>query len=356
MSDELKSLYETVASIEKECGLDWRFSYTKLTNPKATVYEIELSCEDVWRGVAGRLEGFSLKKTEGRSTELVSQAGLTVRLTHLAAGMDRPLWVVSSVADVRREGAHSSELLTQLIMGEVAYPLKAEGDWFLVRLPDGYQGWIRSWYVRETDAAEIASYGAAARHIVEGNVGYITSGPEERSLPVSEAVAGTRLIASSPSAGYHSVKLPGGKSGFLRSELLADAPEHLEPDRARLVERAKRFLGIPYLWGGTTPKGFDCSGLVKRVFLMEGVSLPRDSDLQALVGVPVPKERLLGPASGDLLFFGDGSKVGHVAISLGTGLFIHAYGEVRINSLVPGDERYDEKFAKIFLFARSVLR
>lgn len=356
MSDELKSLYEAVAAVEKECGLDWRFSYTKLTRPETAVFEIELSCEDVWRGVPGRLEGFSLKKAEGRSIELVSRSGLTVRLNHLAAGTDRPLWVVSSVADVRREGAHSAELLTQLIMGEVAYPLKVEGDWFLVRLPDGYQGWIRSWYVRETDAREIASYTAAARAIVEGNVGYVVSGPDERSLPVSEAVAGTRLIAARPSAGYRAVKLPGGKSGFLRSELLADAPEHMEPDRARLVQRAKRFLGIPYLWGGTTPKGFDCSGLVKRVFLMEGVPLPRDADQQALAGIPLPKEHLDGPASGDLLFFGEGGKVGHVAISLGTGLFIHAYGEVRINSLVPGDERHDEKFAKIFLFARSVLR
>jgi cell wall-associated NlpC family hydrolase len=356
MPDELKSLYEAVAAVEKECGLDWRFSYTKLTRPGAAVFEIELSSEGVWRGVPGRLEGFSLKKAEGRTIELVSQAGLTVRLIHLAAGTDRPLWVVSSVADVRREGAHSAELLTQLIMGEVAYPLKVEGDWFLVRLQDGYQGWIRSWYVRETDAGEIASYMAAATASVEGNVGYVVSGPDERSLPVAEAVAGTRLIAAEPSAGYRAVKLPGGKSGFLRSELLADAPEHMEPDRARLVQRAKRFLGIPYLWGGTTPKGFDCSGLVKRVFFMEGVSLPRDSDQQALAGVALPKERLDGPESGDLLFFGEGGKVGHVAISLGTGLFIHAYGEVRINSLVPGDERYDEKFAKIYLFARSVLR
>ncbi|MGD1048525.1 MAG: C40 family peptidase [Candidatus Krumholzibacteriaceae bacterium] len=356
MPDELKSLCEAVAAVEKERGLDWRFSYTKLTRPAADVVAIELSSEDVWRALPGRLEGFSLKKTEGRSTELVSRAGLTVRLTHLAPGTDRPLWVVSSVADVRREGAHSAELLTQLIMGEVAYPLKTEGDWFLVRLPDGYQGWIRSWYVRETDAGEIASYGAAARAIVEGNVGYVVSGPDEGSLPVSEAVAGTRLIASPPGAGYRAVKLPGGKSGFLRSDLIADAPEHMEPDRARLVRRAKRFLGIPYLWGGTTPKGFDCSGLVNRVFLMEGVSLPRDSDRQALAGVPLPREALDGPASGDLLFFGEGGKVGHVAISLGAGLFIHAYGEVRINSLVPGDERYDERFSKIFLFARSVLR
>ncbi|HVO76669.1 MAG TPA: SH3 domain-containing C40 family peptidase [Candidatus Bathyarchaeia archaeon] len=355
MSDELKSLYEAIAAVEKECGLDWRFSYSKLTNREGAVFEIELSCEDVWRGIPERLAGFSVKEIGVRRTELIGGAGLTVRLTHLAADTDHPLWVVSSVADVRRENAHSAELLTQLIMGEVAYSLKVEGDWFLVRLPDGYHGWIRSWYVRQTDARAVAAYAASARAMVEGNVGYVLSGPDEGSLPVSEAVAGTRLVASPATAGYREVRLPGGKSGFLRSELLADVSERIRPDRARLVRRAQRFLGIPYLWGGTTPKGFDCSGFVKRVFLMEGVALPRDSDKQALAGVPLTADGPNAPEPGDLLFFGDGGKVGHVGISLGGGLFIHAYGEVRINSLLPGDERYDEKFAKIFLFARTGL-
>ena len=356
MPDTLKRMYEAIAAAEKECGLDWRFSYAKLIPREAAVFEIELTCEEVWRTLPRRLEGFSVREAEGGRVSLVSGDGLTVRLTLLAPDRSRPLWVVSSVADVRRESAHSAELCTQLIMGEAAHLLKTEGDWHLVCLGDGYHGWIRSWYVHETDAGEVAAYGNGARTLVTANVGYILSAPDEKSLPVSEAVAGTRLIAAPASGSFRAVALPGGRSGFMREEFCADVDARLEPDRERLVQRSMRFLGIPYLWGGTTPKGFDCSGLVQRVFLMEGVALPRDSDRQALVGAFIPRESIESVAPGDLLFFGEGGKVGHVAIGMGNARFIHAYGEVRINSLLAGDDRYDERFAKIFLFARAVLR
>jgi hypothetical protein len=241
-------------------------------------------------------------------------------------------------------------------MGEAAELLKTEGDWHLVRLGDGYHGWIRSWYVRETDVNDLAEYRGAARALVTANIGYVISEPDERSLPVSEVVAGTRLMAAQARGAYRAVTLPGGKSGFIRGDLLADIGGEQKPDRVRIVERSTRFLGIPYLWGGTTPKGFDCSGLVQRVFLMEGVSLPRDSDRQALVGAFIPKGSIESLVPGDLVFFGEGGKVGHVAISMGGGRFIHAYGEVRINSLLPSDERFDERFLKILLFGRAVLR
>jgi cell wall-associated NlpC family hydrolase len=356
MDNVLQRLCEAVSAAEKECGLDWRRSYSKLVPRETGSFELELTREEVLRALPRHLGGFSLERDEKDRVRLVSAAGLAVRFTLLEPGTERPLWVTSSVADVRREGAHSAELLTQLIMGDAAYPLKEQGDWRFVRLFDDYHGWIRSWYVRETDAREIAAYDGAARAVVAANIGYVLSAADEKSLPVSEAVAGTRIVAAPAAGGYRAVTLPGGKRGFMREELLAERGERTEPDRGRLVGRAMRFIGIPYLWGGTTPKGFDCSGLVQRVFLMEGVSLPRDSDMQALVGNLIPKEDTARLAPGDLLFFGEGSRVSHVAISIGEGLYIHASGEVRVSSLLSGDERYDERFLKIYLFARSVFR
>ncbi len=356
MDNVLQRLCEAVSAAERECGLDWRRSYSKLVPRETGSFELEISREEVLRALPRHLGGFSLERDEQERLSLVSAAGFAVRFRLLAPGTDRPLWVTSSVADVRREGAHSAELLTQLIMGDTARALKEEGDWRFVRLPDDYHGWIRSWSVREADAREIASYDGAARAVVAANVGYVLSAAEEGSLPVSEAVAGTRIAAGPPSGGYRAVTLPGGKGGFMREELLAERNERREPDRGRLVGRATRFIGIPYLWGGTTPKGFDCSGLVQRVFSMEGISLPRDADMQALVGDLIPKEDACRLAPGDLLFFGEGTRVTHVAISMGEGLYIHSSGEVRISSLLSGDERYEEKFSKILLFARSVLR
>ncbi|MCU0639288.1 MAG: C40 family peptidase, partial [Candidatus Krumholzibacteria bacterium] len=102
-------------------------------------------------------------------------------------------------------------------------------------------------------------------------------------------------------------------------------------------------------------KGFDCSGLVKRVFLMEGIRLPRDASQQALIGAHVGAENRGGAGPADLLFFGEGGRVTHVAISLGGGRFIHAQGEVRINSLGEDDPLFEEKLAGKLLFARSVI-
>jgi cell wall-associated NlpC family hydrolase len=356
MDNALQLISEAVAAAERECGLDWRRSYSKVMPREAGSFELELTREEVLRALPPHLGGFSLEWDEKGLVRIASAAGLTVRISLLVAGTDRLLWVTSSVADVRREGAHSAELLTQSIMGDTACPLKEEGDWRLVRLSDEYHGWICSWYVREADARETAAYDAAAHDVVAANVGYVLSAPDEKSLPVSEVVAGTRVIAGPADGGYRAVTLPGGKSGFMREELLAERSEPAKPDRKRLVGRAMRFIGIPYLWGGTTPKGFDCSGLVQRVFLMEGISLPRDSDMQAFVGDLIPKEESARLAPGDLLFFGEGNRVTHVAISIGEGLYIHSSGEVRISSLLPGDDRYDEKFLKILLFARSVFR
>jgi hypothetical protein len=356
MEDASKLLSEVIASAEKECGLDWRFSYAKLSARGEGMFDIELSREEMWRAIPRLLEGFSVREESQRRVALAAAGGLVVTLTLLEADRRRPLWTISSVADVRREGAHSAELLTQLIMGDEALALKTVGDWHLVMLPDGYHGWIRSWCVRGTDAAEIAAYAKAARAVVDANVGYVVAEPDEGSLPVSEVVAGTRLAAGTEAGAYRAVTLPGGREGFVPSGILSFGEGPAVPDRRRLVGRAMRFVGIPYLWGGTTAKGFDCSGLVKRVFLMEGLSLPRDSDRQALVGDLVPRDEVDRLEPGDLLFFGEGGKVGHVAISLGERLFIHAYGEVRLGSLSPTDSRYDERFAKIFLFARSILR
>jgi gamma-D-glutamyl-L-lysine dipeptidyl-peptidase len=356
MDNALQRLCEAVSAAEKECGLDWRRSYSKLAPLENGTFELKLSRDEVLRSLADRLAGFALERDEGGRVRRASANGFTVRFTLLSPGTDRPLWVISSVADVRREGAHAAELITQLVMGDEAYPLTAEGDWHFVRLRDDYHGWVRSWYVRETDAGEIAAYDARALDVVAANVAYVLSAPSEGSLPVSEAVAGTPVVAGPPAAGYRAVVLPGGRSGFIREEQLAERRRPGAPDRGRLVERAMRFAGIPYLWGGTTPKGFDCSGLVQRVFRMEGISLPRDSDMQALVGDLVPKEDAARLAPGDLLFFGEGGRVSHVAISMGGDLYVHSSGEVRISSLRTGDERYDEKFSKIFLFGRSVLR
>jgi hypothetical protein len=348
MNEQNQGIIIKIKEIEDSLGLDWRFSYHALRVVRPGEAEVELSSDAVYRAL---LEEYHGQERSGGRGYLLDVGGARARVSLLVPPAGTALWVMSSVADIRRSPDHASELLTQMIMGESAELLKTEGDWYLVRLPDGYIGWLRSWYVRESAREGIASYVDRADAMVEANVAYVRSSPgEDEGLPVSDIVAGSRIIAEPPEAGYRSVSLPGERNGYLRESELGG--ERSAPSREEIVSRAKRYIGIPYLWGGTSPKGFDCSGLVKRVFGMEGIELPRDTDRQALAGNEAGAR---SARPGDLLFFGEGEVVSHVAIALGEERFIHAYGEVRINGLSPEDPLYEPKLAESVRFARVIL-
>jgi len=349
MNELNRAIIYKIKEIENSLGLDWRFSYHSLQTGRSGEIRVELSSAEVFRAL---LEGPHEFERATEHTLLLREGVTRATVDLLVPPAGTALWVMSSVADIRKSPDHASELLSQAIMGESAELLKAEGEWYLVRLPDGYIGWIRSWYVRESARDGIRSFLDRADARVEANVAYVRSSPEEGGLPVSDIVAGSRVVADQPDSGYRRVMLPGGRQGYLRDSELGGSGEGHVPSREGVVSRAKRYLGIPYLWGGTSPKGFDCSGLVKRVFGMEGIELPRDTDRQSLVGEEAP---VRAARTGDLLFFGEGEVVSHVAIALGGSRFIHAYGEVRINSLDDADPLYEEKLAGSVRFARLLL-
>lgn len=349
MNESDPNIINKIKEIEVSLGLDWRFSYHALREARPGEARVELSSAEVFRAL---LEDLPAAERSGGQSFHLDDGGIRISVHLLEPPEGRALWVMSSVADIRRAPDHASELLTQMIMGESAELLKTEGEWHLVRLPDGYIGWLRSWYVRESVRDEICSFMDRAAWRIEANVAYVRSSPGEGELPVSDIVAGSRVVAGPSESGYRSVQLPGGRSGYMRESELGGADGDSPPSRDGIVSRAKRYIGIPYLWGGTSPKGFDCSGLVKRVFCMEGIELPRDTDRQALAGEETPVGEVL---PGDLLFFGEGDPVSHVAIALGGGRFIHSYGEVRVNSLLPEDPLHEPKFSASVRFARIIL-
>jgi cell wall-associated NlpC family hydrolase len=106
----------------------------------------------------------------------------------------------------------------------------------------------------------------------------------------------------------------------------------------------RRFLGAPYLWGGRTPLGFDCSGFVQQTLAAVGVRVPRDAHDQYLACRRLGRSRT--PRLGDLLFFARrGRRMSHVGIVLGGGVFAHARGKVGINSLDSSNPLYDKSLA-----------
>jgi cell wall-associated NlpC family hydrolase len=346
----IHEIHSALSEVLRERSLDWRTCFTEVRAepPEGRRIVIESSDADV------------LSEVGRRVSPLAAGAGMTIELVGLPqhTGVVPEVLIASgSVADVRRTPSHASELVTQLVCGDAVDPLKTAGEWVLVRLDDPYIGWVRSWHLKGVRRSEQDAFLSAARHRVSDNVVQLREEPDDGALAVGEAVVGTPVVAeAAPRRGWRQVTLPDGAAGYLRARSVEKRGVPLEPSREGLVASALRFLGVPYVWGGTTPKGFDCSGLVQRAFRLNGIKLPRDSDQQAAFG----REKSAGSPgelqTADLLFFGKSVKqITHVAVYTTEGFFVHARGFVRINSLFPGDPLFDEKLVQEWRTTRDPL-
>jgi hypothetical protein len=246
--------------------------------------------------------------------------------------------------DVRREPRHAAELGSQLLMGETVSLLGPgpRAGWLRVRNDaDGYRGWVRAWGLVTAGRARVAGWRRRARARVAAPMASVLAAPRAGTA-VSPVFFGNRLIAGPVRRGWRRVELPDGRCGWLPAATLAGtrAPG--------LAERVKTLLGAPYLWGGRSPAGFDCSGFVQQVLLEQGRSLPRDARHQCAACRRLPGREQ--PAVGDLAFFRrPGEPASHVGIGLGAGYYAHCRGRVAIASIEAGNPLYDNDLAPQFM-------
>jgi cell wall-associated NlpC family hydrolase len=182
---------------------------------------------------------------------------------------------------------------------------------------------------------------------------------------VSDLSLGDILRRKSIRGAWLEAALPDGRAGFVEREAVEPYQAWQSSRRAtpETIETAARmFVGVPYLWGGTSARGFDCSGFVKTVFMLNGLALLRDAGQQARAGRDVdPGQNFANLRRGDLLFFGrretaeKPERIWHVAIYLRDRNFIHCSGRVRISSLDPASPQYDEGHASNFVRARRLI-
>ena len=273
----------------------------------------------------------------------------------------------NSVANFRAAPGSRNEMVTQALLGTPVRILKVEDGWGLVQTPNGYMGWVNDSEFYAMDQKEIADFREARKVIYSEQYGSSYTRPDENSMPVSDLVLGCMLSVISSEAGFIQVQYPDGRMAWIRGEELIEAEEvfnrSLSPEG--LVESVLEFNGIPYLWGGSSSKAIDCSGLTSNVFFMNGTLLPRDADQQALCGREISTEydfENLMP--GDLLFFGrkaseeQPESVSHVVIYLDDSEFIHAAGfrdRVSINSMDSTRENFIPDYPEIFVRSVRIL-
>ena len=271
--------------------------------------------------------------------------------------------VVEFSANFMREAPdYAAELGDQALMGTVVEVLEKTGYWVKIKSPEPYTAWVNESGLVPVGEKELRSYLAAPKYICTASVTNIYEEPSTSSMIVSDFVLGDIVRVMHGAKGqvvakkrFVGVVLPSGKTGYVLAQDVAEFSKWANEKKNKslsendfrkdILATGYRFLGVPYMWGGTSIKNVDCSGFSRSVYFANGVLLPRNASQQAKVGEDVRIFKSNGDVDwsellpGDLLFWGKAAtdstkeRVTHVGIYIGEGKFIHSAQVVHINSL-----------------------
>ncbi len=264
-----------------------------------------------------------------------------------------------STAHQRRIPDVRAEMVNQALMGETVKLLKKQNGYYLTQLPDGYIGWIMHESIATKSLLEFNQWRQNEKVIFNRKYGVIYSIKDLESVPVRDLTKGAVLAKLTQEDEWILVLLPNGDRGYiLAKDIINQDTFNAQPPPTgdEIVKTAKEFMGTPYLWGGRSTKGVDCSGFTNLVFRFNGIDLPRDANMQVQMGKQIDIDsNYSNLETGDLIFFGPNSeRITHVAIYVGDKKFIHSDGIVRINSFNPNDKSYSEYRTKHLQAVRRV--
>lgn len=191
--------------------------------------------------------------------------------------------ITVSVCNMRTEADYDAGMATQGVLGMPVQILE-DGSWLKVRTPEGYEAYVQNRSVQPMTRSELTAWNTAPQVVVTALWAGVYKQPNETSQLVGDAVATNRLRLISAKGSFYHVAFPDGRTGYL-SKIRADRLTHwrksLNNSAKAILATAKRFVGIPYMWGGMSPKGMDCSGFVRTVLLCHDIIIPRDASQMA---------------------------------------------------------------------------
>ncbi len=284
---------------------------------------------------------------------------------HAAQPGEKAYGIVNlSVGNMRSEADYASEMVTQCLLGMPVRIVGHEG-WYRIQTPDEYLGWVHGATIHRVTKSELDAWNQAEKVVVTAHYGVVHSKADKKSQPLSDVVGGNRLKYEGKKGSFYKVSYPDGRMGYIHKSVAMPEGKwrkQLKQDAASVIETAHALMGVPYLWGGTSSKGVDCSGFMRTVLFMHDIIIPRDASQQAPKGERIfINDDFSNLEPGDLLFFGrkaaDGKKerVIHVGMYIGGKRFIHSQGDVRVSSFDPEDELFDKYNLGRLLYASRVL-
>ncbi len=258
--------------------------------------------------------------------------------------------IIKNIADLRAKPDFRSERKSQLLYNDAIKIEKKRNSYYRVIQPDQYFGWVSQQAVRIISSGKLKDYQAGNKFRVKSKTAKVHQLKSHNITSPGFLFYGTEVSCLRTQGGNCIIKDIDDNSFSLSKNNLELAKKRKNPKPNDIIKEAMKFIGVPYLWGGISPFGFDCSGFVRTIMRMFNIELARDSCDQYKTGQTVPYENIK-PA--DLLFF-----KGHVGIASGNEQFIHASlgeGGVAVNSLNLKAPDYRKDLFDTYLGARRVL-
>ena len=342
-TDELTNIYTTLKT-------------TYAPDKRVELFDINFEQVDnqlILEGETTSKEAFSilLDSLKNRNVKFTNNVRI---LPDDVVGLQQYAVARNSVINIRSNPKHSAELGTQGLLGMSVKVLDKKGDFYRIQTPDKYISWVDRGGIQLMNKSEFDAWNNAKKVIFTETYGYTYVDKSENSKIVSDITLGALLQYVSEDNDFYEVKYPDNRIAYLKKNEAVMYNSWLESvvaTKENVETAAKTMTGFPYLWGGTSSKGIDCSGFTKMVYLMNGFIIPRDASQQINAGKTVDKDlKFEGLEKGDLMFFGKKAtadakqRVTHVGIWLGNDKmeFIHSAGNVHLSSMNADEANYDE--------------
>ena len=332
MPAQARCLKQVVDSLKKEYAPDGR----------TAVWQID--CEEHYQ--AWTLKGVvDNAKNKAVILDEAKRLGINVvdSIAVLENSLEKPWAIVKlAIASLRTDGRHAAEMATQAIMGMPVKVLEKKGDWYRVQTPDNYISYCPGNSLQLVGEREMKAWRSAKRYIVTAYQSQMVAKPGSDET-VSDLVLGNILEYKGKSGKWIKLSTPDGREGYVAQTDVQEFAQWAQqkPDMKLVEKTARRMMGAGYLWGGTSTKVTDCSGLAKVSYFANAIILQRDASQQALTGKKIAADDWKQARQGDLVFFGSKSgRVTHVGIYLRGGQYIHCSGRVKINSVDPKASDY----------------